>query len=288
MDKNCLFYMAENHSAVKRDYNSREHEVELQFTDSENFPIWPPKRKKRRKLAYINFEAVAKTFRGAEPWVLCQLAELTDVSPSNVLKIVPDATTEQIIKFLQIAESSLKEDEVRGTSEPPRASRRTTISVRHERSSPIEELKQVSTEPEIKVPWSDSPTDLWSEYMTDLDQENLVPPRDEGTTALQELNKGKRGGKLVDDVEQFILCRSCRCVIPSSIWEQHTKAKRHQKRWKELEDGTYFVGCTKACHLCNWRTYEKNFGNIFEEHIRSKKHKRMKLWVKAKDIDLVH
>ena len=69
-------------------------------------PIWPPRRKKRRKRAYVNFAKVAEVFPNARTDVVCQLAEMEVIKPSNVVKLVPQATREQIVSFLQIAEES--------------------------------------------------------------------------------------------------------------------------------------------------------------------------------------
>ena len=69
-------------------------------------PIWPPRRKKRRKRAYVNFAKVAEVFPDARTDVVCQLAEMEVIKPSNVVKLVPQATREQIVSFLQIAEES--------------------------------------------------------------------------------------------------------------------------------------------------------------------------------------
>ena len=43
---------------------------------------------------------------------MCKLAEMAVVKPSNVLKLVPEASTAQIAEFLRIAE----EDNQRGKS----------------------------------------------------------------------------------------------------------------------------------------------------------------------------
>ena len=72
-------------------------------------PIWPPKRKKRRRRAYLDFSKVAETFPNTSTDVVCQLAEMEVIKPSNVLQLVPKATTEQIVSFLHIAEEGYGE-----------------------------------------------------------------------------------------------------------------------------------------------------------------------------------
>ena len=78
-----------------------EHQSDDSF---ERNRIWPPQPKKRQKRAYLDFAKVAKTFPDVETEVICQLAEMKVIKPSNVLKLVPEATTNQISSFLQIAE----------------------------------------------------------------------------------------------------------------------------------------------------------------------------------------
>ena len=67
-------------------------------------PIWPPRRKKRRKMAYFDFSKVVETFSDTSTDVICQLAEMEVIKPSNMLKLVPEATTEQIASFLHFTE----------------------------------------------------------------------------------------------------------------------------------------------------------------------------------------
>ena len=68
--------------------------------------IWPPWRKKRQKRAYLSLAKVAEAFPDTSTDVVGQLAEMEVIKPSNVVKLVTQATLEQIVSFLQIAEES--------------------------------------------------------------------------------------------------------------------------------------------------------------------------------------
>ena len=76
--------------------------VEKQGTgSSEDEPIFRRRRKKRRKRAYVDFAAVAQIFPEASTNVMCQLSEMMVIKPSNVLELVPGATTAQIASCLE-------------------------------------------------------------------------------------------------------------------------------------------------------------------------------------------
>ena len=62
--------------------------------------IWAPRRKKRRKIAYLSFAKVAGAFPDSSTDVVCQLAEMEVIKPSNLVKLVRQATREQIFSFL--------------------------------------------------------------------------------------------------------------------------------------------------------------------------------------------
>ena len=52
----------------------------------------------------MDFSKVAETFPNTSTDVVCPLAKMEVIKPSNVLQLVPEATTEQIASFLHIAE----------------------------------------------------------------------------------------------------------------------------------------------------------------------------------------
>ena len=54
----------------------------------------------------MNFAKVAETFPDVSTDIVCQLAEMKVIKPSSVVKLVPQATREQIVSFLQIAEEN--------------------------------------------------------------------------------------------------------------------------------------------------------------------------------------
>ena len=66
--------------------------VQLQISESSSDePIWGtrPQRRRKRKRAYLDFAEVNKVFPDVSTEVACQLAEMTTVKPSEVLKLVP-------------------------------------------------------------------------------------------------------------------------------------------------------------------------------------------------------
>ena len=88
-----------------------EGDARLQYSESSSDePImkrWQLKRKKRKR-AYLDFGEVTKVFPDVTTAVACQLAEMSVIKPSNVLKQVPEATLAQIAAFLRIAEKDTK------------------------------------------------------------------------------------------------------------------------------------------------------------------------------------
>ena len=61
--------------------------------------VWQRPQSKRRRRSYINFTKVAEIFPDVTTDVLCQVAELEDVTPSAVYSLVPSATSKQILFF---------------------------------------------------------------------------------------------------------------------------------------------------------------------------------------------
>ena len=79
--------------------------------------IWPPSRKKRRRRLYLSFAKVAEAFPDTSTDVVGQLAEMEVIKPSNVVKLVTQATLEQIVSFLQAEEINDNWKEAAGQKE---------------------------------------------------------------------------------------------------------------------------------------------------------------------------
>ena len=62
-------------------------------------PIIPVRRQKRRRRSYIDPSLILQAFPQIEPDVLCKLSELKQVTPSEVLALVPNASSEDIADF---------------------------------------------------------------------------------------------------------------------------------------------------------------------------------------------
>ena len=126
-------------------------------------PIWPRRRHKRRKRAYLDFTRVARTFPDVSTDIVCKLAEMAVVKPSNVLKLVPEATTAQIAEFLRIAEKDNESGKV------------STTDLKEDIAQ-LEWLKKGSAECAKQAQNLPCPTDM--QFMKDLGK--LVPPKDRG------------------------------------------------------------------------------------------------------------
>ena len=138
----------------------------------EDAPIWPPRPKKRRKTAYLNFSKVAETFPDTSTDVVCQLAEMGVIKPSNVVKLVPQATKKQIASFLQIAQESCDYKEVA-------AVHKESIPKPEGGVSQLGWLKKAALESIKQAGELDSPTVEDSQWMKEL--RKLVPQEDGGT-----------------------------------------------------------------------------------------------------------
>ena len=149
--------------------DSSEHP--LDGTD-DNAPIWPPRHKKRRRRAYLDFSKVAETFPNSSTDVVCQLAEMEVVKPSNVLQLVPEATTEQIASFLHIAEEGYGEKKEAAGHEHGFAQPDAI-------ATQLAWLKEEALKSSKKPRDMDSPTVENSQVFKEL--QKLVPPADGGT-----------------------------------------------------------------------------------------------------------
>ena len=99
-------------------------------------PIVLHRRKKRQRKQFIAPSRILQVFPDVEPAVLVQLAELGEPTPSQVLSLVPNATSADIAAFF---------DALQKTPSPSPEATPIARSKRHyaqETSSLIEELKE--------------------------------------------------------------------------------------------------------------------------------------------------
>ena len=83
-------------------------------TDSEeNRPILSlealGRQKKRSRKTCLNFGKVFEIFPGKDTKVLCQLAELSELLPSRVRALVPEASAVQITAFMNLVEDTRRQ-----------------------------------------------------------------------------------------------------------------------------------------------------------------------------------
>ena len=52
--------------------------------------------------------------------LLCKLAEMSDISPSRVLELVPGASPDQLAQFLKIAEAAIQVKKARVAKKRPK------------------------------------------------------------------------------------------------------------------------------------------------------------------------
>ena len=120
----------------------------------------------------MNFAKVAETFPDVSTDIVCQLAEMKVVKPSSVVKLVPQATREQIVSFLQIAEGN-------DDTGKEAASNEKNISKPGGGDSQLQWLKKAALESGEQAHELDSPTNPDSQLMQEL--RKLIPPKDGGT-----------------------------------------------------------------------------------------------------------
>ena len=156
-----------------------EGDARLQYSESSSDePImkrWQLKRKKRKR-AYLDFGEVTKVFPDVTTDVACQLADMSVIKPSNVLKQVPEATLAQIAAFLRIAEKDAE-----STTEVAAPERSLTPKL-GQGLSQLKQLKKMALAGMKKSRQLDSPTQEDSQFMERL--KKLVPPMDGGNGSL--------------------------------------------------------------------------------------------------------
>ena len=165
-------------SEIKNEQEEGGAEPQVSESSSDDGVIWERQHKKRRKRkrAYLDFVEVTKVFPDVTTAVACRLAEMSVVKPSNVLKLVPEATTEQIAAFLRIAEKGTE-----STTEVVAPER--SVSPKLEQGlSQLEQLKKMALAGRDKSQQLVSPTLEDSQFMKSL--EKLVPPQDGGNGSL--------------------------------------------------------------------------------------------------------
>ena len=122
---------------------------------------------------------MADTFPEAETKVLCQLAEMTEISPSKVLEIVPGATAAQIAGFLRIAEAQIDEEKDRDRQVPPVDPSKGVASGYKDKIALLGQVENGPAADPKEGPALDCPTDEKSEFMKEL--KKLVPQKDGGS-----------------------------------------------------------------------------------------------------------
>ena len=58
--------------------------------------------RKRRKISYLSPSLILKVFPDVPAEVLCQIAELDPLTPTDILNLVPDAKAADIAKFFDL------------------------------------------------------------------------------------------------------------------------------------------------------------------------------------------
>ena len=172
--------MDENKNVEERSQEPEE-EIEYEETDSDDHPIWPLEHVKRKRAVYLDFTKVKETFPELGSAILCKLAEMTNISPSRVLEIVPGATPDQLAQFLKIAEAAMQVEENQGRREAPKAPSRAMTPGEQDPVSLLSLLKELATEALRATAMLESPTKEKSAFMDAL--KKLVPPEEGGTEA---------------------------------------------------------------------------------------------------------
>ena len=126
---------------------------------------------------YLDFAKVRETFPNLGSGLLCKLAEMIDISPSKVLQLVPDASPDQLSRFLKIAEAAMEMEQSQGRHRSPKAPRRSTSPDEQDSISLLGQLKQLPAKISEGTPVLESPTQEKSEFMEAL--KKLVPPENE-------------------------------------------------------------------------------------------------------------
>ena len=107
---------------------------------------------------------------------------MTEISPSKVLKLVPEATAPQLSEFLELAEAMVCK-KVKPRRKPPRAPSRSKTPGSSDRISLSGQSADVKANKGL-----DSPTESNSQFMKEL--KKLVPPKDGGSAvATIDFNK---------------------------------------------------------------------------------------------------
>ena len=112
--------------------------------------------------------------------LLCKLAEMSDISPSRVLELVPGASPDQLAQFLKIAEAAIQVEKGQGRQEAPKAPRRSMTPGERDTVSLLAQLEE-KLPAKVPKPTSvlESPTQEKSTFMEAL--KKLVPPEEGGS-----------------------------------------------------------------------------------------------------------
>ena len=100
-------------------------------------PIMPIRQQKRRRRSYVDPSLILQSFPEIEPEVLCKLSEMKRVTPSEVLALLPNASSQDIATFF----TKLKG---RVNTSPAREQRNNSSSAHRSDSKPslLDELKE--------------------------------------------------------------------------------------------------------------------------------------------------
>ena len=139
--------------------------------------------------SFCHFKKVFEIFPELDTDVLCKLSEMVVISPSKVLKLVPNTSPAQLAEFLSVAEDSVSRRKI-DRQEPPKVPKLAALENQGERISLLGDLKKLQVDTSVKAPKLACPTEEKSEFMDSLMK--LIPPK----------NGGKQGSS-VDFSEQF-------------------------------------------------------------------------------------
>ena len=110
---------------------------------------------------------------------LCKLAEMTDISPSRVLELVPGASPDQFAQFPKMAEAAIQVEKNQGRQQAPKVPRRSRTPDRRDTGSLLSQLKKLPAKVPEVTSVLESPTQEKSAFIDAL--KKLVPPEEGGS-----------------------------------------------------------------------------------------------------------
>ena len=103
--------------------NLLESEPSEEIAESER-PITPLRRRKRRRRGFIDPDLILEVFPDLAPDMMCALSDLENPRPSQILKLLPEASSADIKLFF----NKLKGDQAKDRKGGRSASRRRSYS----------------------------------------------------------------------------------------------------------------------------------------------------------------